>query len=506
MLPIDTLYRGRQINPDGIALEDDNTRLTYRELVARVEAVATALQERLPHPQAKIAACGFNNLDHVVGILATQLAGHVWVAVNPRSGKAENTALMDLVEPDLMIADDAARDAFDIGGTPMIVAQPDGETGTRDSIAGMAEAWRGKRPVRHLLDPNSDLQAIKFTGGTTGLPKAVMQPCRTGLTLIANFQSVFRFETSDCQAAAAPVSHAAFIIMLPIFAVGGRNLVLPSPDPDRILHSFEKRGVSTIFMPPTMIYKVMADPDFEKRSFPHMRHLMYAAAPMPPEKVHQAQAAFPHAVETFYGQTEASSICTAMTAAELEDDANNGSVGRASPMMRVEIMDPDGNILPPGETGEVVVRGGLTMTGYYKNPEATAATIKDGWLHTGDGGVIDERGYLFLKDRLRDVIISGGFNVYPGDVEGALVRHPAIYECVVFGAEDDHWGERVEAAVQLREGMSASPEDIIAHAKAELGSVKAPKAIHIVDDLPRSAVGKVQRREVKEKFSGGAKT
>ncbi|MEK9795558.1 MAG: AMP-binding protein, partial [Alphaproteobacteria bacterium] len=120
MLPIDTLYRGRQINPDGIALEDDTTQLTYRELVARVEAVAAALQERLPHPQAKIAACGFNNLDHVVGILATQLAGHVWVAVNPRSGKAENTALMDLVEPDLMIADDAASDAFDIGGTPMI--------------------------------------------------------------------------------------------------------------------------------------------------------------------------------------------------------------------------------------------------------------------------------------------------------------------------------------------------------------------------------------------------
>jgi fatty-acyl-CoA synthase len=500
MLPIDSLYRGRQINPDGIALEDDSTQLSYRELVIRVEAMAAALQTRLPTPQAKIGACGFNNLQHVIAILATHLAGHIWVAVNPRSGKPENTALMNLVEPDLMIADDAARDAFDIGDTPMIIAEPEGNP-TGDSVDGLIKKFRGKRPVRHLLDVNTDIQAIKFTGGTTGLPKAVMQPYRTGTTLIGNVLSVFRFNADDCQAAAAPISHAAFILMLPIFAAGGRNIVLPSPDPDRILHAFENRYVSTIFMPPTMVYKTMANPDIGKRTFPKLRHLLYSAAPMPPEKIRQAQQVFPHAIETLYGQTEASSVCTAMTSAELEMDENMGSVGRATPLMRVEIKDTEGNILAPGETGEVVVRGGLTMTGYYKNPDATAEALKDGWLHTGDGGLIDERGYLFLKDRLRDVIISGGFNVYPGDVEGALVKHPDVYECVVFGAEDDHWGERVEAAVQLREGSTTSPEDIIAHAKEQLGSVKAPKNIHLVEDLPRSAVGKVLRREVRERFS-----
>ena len=504
MLPIDSLYRGRQINPDGIALEDDSTQLTYRELVERVEALAAALQTRLPTPQAKIGACGFNNLQHVIGILATHLAGHIWVAVNPRSGKPENTALMNLVEPDLMIADDAARDAFDIGDTPIIIAEPDGKPAgdpAGDSVDGLIEKFRGKRPVRHLLDPNTDIQAIKFTGGSTGLPKAVMQPYRTGTTLIGTILSVFGLNANDTQAAAAPVSHAAFILMLPIFAAGGRNIVLPTPDPDRILHAFEKRDVSTIFMPPTMIYKTMADPDMAARKFPKLRHLIYGAAPMPPEKIRQAQEVFPHALETLYGQTEASSVCTTMTAAELEMEENIGSVGRTTPLMRVEIKDPDGNILPPGETGEVVVRGGLTMTGYYKNPDATAEAFKDGWLHTGDGGLIDERGYLFLKDRLRDVIISGGFNVYPGDVEGALVRHPDVYECVVFGAEDDHWGERVEAAVQLRDGATASAEDIIAHAREQLGSVKAPKTIHLVDDLPRSAVGKVLRRKIKETFS-----
>jgi len=500
MLPIDSLYRGRQINPDGIALEDDTTQLTYRELVARVEALAAALQDRLPTPQAKIGACGFNNLQHVIGILATHLAGHIWVAVNPRSGKPENTALMNLVEPDLMIADDAARDAFDIGDTPIIVAAPDGKP-AGDTVDGLIEKFRGKTPTRHLLDPNTGIQAIKFTGGSTGLPKAVMQPYRTGVTLIGTVLSVFRLNASDVQAAAAPVSHAAFILMLPIFAAGGRNIVLPTPDPDRILHAFEKRDVSTIFMPPTMIYKTMAEPNIETRQFPKLRHLIYGAAPMPPEKVRQAQEVFPNALETLYGQTEASSVCTTMSAAEMLIEENIGSVGRATPLMRVEIKDPEGNILPPGETGEVVVRGGLTMTGYYKNPKATEEAFQDGWLHTGDGGLINEHGYLFLKDRLRDVIISGGFNVYPGDVEGALVKHPDVYECVVFGAEDDHWGERVEAAVQLREGATSSAEDIIAHAREQLGSVKAPKSIHLVDDLPRSAVGKVLRREIKDRFS-----
>ena len=500
MLPIDSLYRGRQINPDGIALEDDTTQLTYRELVARVEALAAALQDRLPTPQAKIGACGFNNLQHVIGILATHLAGHIWVAVNPRSGKPENTALMNLVEPDLMIADDAARDAFDIGDTPIIVAAPDGKP-AGDTVDGLIEKFRGKTPTRHLLDPNTGIQAIKFTGGSTGLPKAVMQPYRTGVTLIGTVLSVFRLNASDVQAAAAPVSHAAFILMLPIFAAGGRNIVLPTPDPDRILHAFEKRDVSTIFMPPTMIYKTMAEPNIETRKFPKLRHLIYGAAPMPPEKVRQAQEVFPNALETLYGQTEASSVCTTMSAAEMLIEENIGSVGRATPLMRVEIKDPEGNILPPGEAGEVVVRGGLTMTGYYQNPKATEEAFQDGWLHTGDGGLINEHGYLFLKDRLRDVIISGGFNVYPGDVEGALVKHPDVYECVVFGAEDDHWGERVEAAVQLREGATSSAEDIIAHAREQLGSVKAPKSIHLVDDLPRSAVGKVLRREIKDRFS-----
>jgi acyl-CoA synthetase (AMP-forming)/AMP-acid ligase II len=162
-------------------------------------------------------------------------------------------------------------------------------------------------------------------------------------------------------------------------------------------------------------------------------------------------------------------------------------------------MDPSGRVVAAGTDGEIVLRGDLVMSGYLEMPELTAATIKHGWLHTGDVGALDRRGYLFIKDRLRDVVISGGFNVYPSDVEAALVKHPAVYECVVFGMPDEKWGEAVTAAVQLHKGADASADDIIAFAKTQVGSVKAPKRVVFYDDLPRSSVGKVLRRAVKER-------
>ena len=501
MLPIDSLYRGCRINPEGIALEDADTKLTYRETVARVEALAAGYQAMLPGVQSKVASCGFNNLQHVLAILACHMSGNIWVSINPRSGRIENDALIGAVRPDMIVADAAALDQFEAGDIPLMIAEPAPGDTPALSVDGTIAQFLGTRPKRHLLDPNSHLQAIKFTGGSTGLPKAVMQPYRTGITLIGNILSTFRFEQDECQLAVAPVSHAAFTLMLPIFAVGGRNIVMRRPDTTAILDAFEHQDVSAVFMPPTMIYKVMAEPGIGRRTFPKLRHLFYSAAPMPPEKVREARTIFPGAIETMYGQTEASSICSAMTSREFDLAENIGSVGRATPLTRVEVMDPDGNILPPGEDGEVVVQGGLLMTGYYNNPKATAETIRDGWLHTGDVGAIDERGYLYLKDRMRDVIISGGFNVYPTDVEGALSRHPSVYESVVFGVNDDKWGERVEAAVVLRDGANAGADELIAFVKEGLGSIKTPKVVHIVDDLPRSAVGKVLRRDVKAQWN-----
>jgi fatty-acyl-CoA synthase len=187
-----------------------------------------------------------------------------------------------------------------------------------------------------------------------------------------------------------------------------------------------------------------------------------------------------------------------MRPSSFKDPLNRGSVGRCTWLSDMAIMSPDGKLLSEGETGEVVVRGHLVMTGYWRLPEKTAETIIDGWLHTGDVGLIDERGYLFLKDRIRDVIITGGFNIYPTDVENVLSQHPAVYECAVFGMPDEKWGEAVHAAVQLHPGAICEPEDLIAHVKTALGSVHAPKKIHFLDQLPRSSVGKVLKTAIRE--------
>lgn len=219
---------------------------------------------------------------------------------------------------------------------------------------------------------------------------------------------------------------------------------------------------------------------------------------MPIDRVREVREALGPVLATAYGQTEAPQAITAQPAEAFADEALHPSVGRAGLLTELAVMNAAGRLLPAGETGEVVARGDLLMSGYLEQPELTAETIVNGWLHTGDIGVIDGSGRLFLKDRLRDVIISGGFNVYPSDVEALLGSHPAVRDCVVFGLPDRKWGEAVQAAVQFRPDAKATPAELIVFAKERVGSVKAPKAIHVFEELPRSPVGKVLRREARE--------
>jgi acyl-CoA synthetase (AMP-forming)/AMP-acid ligase II len=272
--------------------------------------------------------------------------------------------------------------------------------------------------------------------------------------------------------------------------------------PAKVLDALGDQHITTSFLPPTLIYMMMQTMELEPRRFERLRLLIYGAAIMPPEKIRQARAVFGPVIATNYGLTEAPQIITALTPEQASDESTIASVGTPGFMSRVAIADADGAILGAGEQGEIVVSGDLLMSGYLDNPEQTAEALVQGWLHTGDVGYLDERGYLFLKDRLKDVIISGGFNIYPSDVEAALAAHPAIHECVVFGLADEKWGEAVQVAVELRDGVQASAEDIIAFAKQQVGSVQAPKKVHFLDCLPRSAVGKVQRRQVRALTEG----
>ena len=327
-----------------------------------------------------------------------------------------------------------------------------------------------------------------------------MQPYRAWTAGIINQISGWQITADDCYVVTAPLTHGTSTYLMPLLAQGARLLFLDKTDPGSIISAFRDQGGTMSFMPPTLIYMVMAYPGVSRADFPELRNLIYGGAPMPADKVEQVRAFFGPVIGTTYGQTEAPQIVTMLRPGELGDPLNKGSVGRCTWLTDLGIIAPDGTLLPANEIGEVVVRGDLMMKGYWRLPEKTAETIIDGWLHTGDVGLVDERGYLFLKDRIRDVIITGGFNVYPTDVENALSQHPSVYECSVFGMPDDKWGEAVQAAIHLRPGFAQDPEGLMAHVKKALGSVQTPKQIHFFEQLPKSSVGKVLKTAIKEQI------
>ncbi len=502
MYPIDYVYRGLRLNPDAVAVEDGARGLSYAELVARVEAIAAGLQALLPAPGARVGVCAYNTIEHMLAVLGVYAAGHVWVALNPRNGKPELDLIAETTGLAAVIVDEDCLDRFTIPDVPLVLGKTgSGGGGAADgrSLAGFVRDHAGARPRRNTL-PLDAAQTIKFTGGSTGRPKAVVQPYRAINTSIATFVHMFGFDAGDVNLAAAPLTHGSAHYVIPILAVGGRHVLVDQPKAGTLIDAFDRLGCTTSFMPPTMIYNILGDPAVGRADLSRVRHLHYGAAPMAPERIRQALDVFHGGLEVIYGQTEAPMLITGMTAAEFADERNLRSVGRETLLMRTAIMGEDGDLLPPGEVGEIVCRGDLLMTGYLDMPEATAETIVDGWLHTGDAGEMDERGYLFIRDRLRDVIISGGFNVYPSDVEATVVQHPAVHDCIVFGVADDKWGERVEVAVQVNPGAAFDSDALLAFVKARIGSVKTPKRVHVADELPKSGVGKVLRREAQRLF------
>lgn len=501
MYPIDFFYRSARLRPQAIAIQSSTEQVRYGELMERVNALAAAFQALDPVEQSRVGICAPNSVEHIVALLAVLASGKIWVPLNPRNSAVELNRTVEVTAPSIVVVDDKYGEALRLDGVPhRLSAKGDGPS----SLTGLAQRHAGCRPAPITAGMDA-VQAIKFTGGSTGIPKGVMQPYRAWKATLVNQIHAYRFNEHDRYLLASPVTHGASTYILPILAQGGCHVLPDEASPSEILRSLREDGITTSFMPPTLIYMVMAAGEGMGRiAFPRLRHLIYGGAPMPPEKIRAAQHFFGPVLATTYGQTEAPQIVTFISAEELAREENIGSVGRAALLADMGIMSPDGRLLPPGEVGEIVVRGDLVMAGYWNMPDKTAETIVDGWLHTGDGGVLDERGYLYLRDRLREVIITGGFNVYPIDVEDVLTRHPAVHESAVFGVDDDKWGEAVHAAVQLKPGYQVGADDLIAFAKLELGSVKAPKQIHFYESLPRSPVGKVLKDAVRREVNARA--
>lgn len=512
MYPIDFFWRAAQRWPQRIAIDAPAGSVTYAVLAKQVAAFAAALQTLDPTPQSRVAICAGNGVEHITALLAVLASGKIWVPLNPRSTQPEIKRIVDATEPSILVVEDhyshmaefapAHRIGFSNRADQMdhadhASASEPPQIAAQFRMYDLIAARMGAAPAPFDLPPDAT-QAIKFTGGTTGMPKGVMQTYRAWMTTIINQIQAWEFDENDRYVVAAPITHGTGTYLLPILAQGGCHLILDGSGAAAVRTAFRERGGTVCFAPPTLIYMMMALPQATRADFPKLRRLIYGGAPMPLHKIDEVRNFFGPVLGTTYGQTEAPQILTVMRPEDFDIPEQRASVGRATWLSDVAIMAPDGTLLAPGEVGEVVARGDLLMTGYWRLPDKTAETMIDGWLHTGDRGYIDAAGFLYLKDRLRDLVITGGFNVYPVDVENAIQQHPAVHESSVFGVSDDKWGEAVHAAVQLRANATVTEAELASFVRDLLGPVHTPKRIHFLADLPRSSVGKVLKTAVRE--------
>ncbi len=348
------------------------------------------------------------------------------------------------------------------------------------------------------------------TGGTTGRPKGVMLTGGNIETMSALTLMSYPFRPRPRYLALAPLTHAAGVLCFPVMTLGGEIVIMPKPDLGEFLALVERHRITHTFLPPTLIYMLLGQAGLDQTDKTSLQCLWYGAAPMSASRLEEAINRIGPVMGQLFGQTEAPMMISTLAPAEhFRDDGSLAterlsSAGRPTPLTTVAIMDDEGRLLGQGQRGEIVVRGSLVMAGYYKNPDATAEASQHGWHHTGDVGYLDEDNLLFIVDRAKDMIITGGFNVYSAEVEQALLAHPAVQDCAVIGLPDDKWGERVTAVLQLRAGQSVSEAEVRAFVKERLGSVKAPKQVEVWPDLPRSKVGKILKAEVKAQLKAAA--
>lgn len=369
----------------------------------------------------------------------------------------------------------------------------------------LAESSSGEPNADVDLD---DLYSLNYTSGTTGVLKAAMLTQRNFLSLTREMimGSGLYPEYTPVTAYVAPVTHAAGCLLLPTFIKGGTQVLLDAFDLDILFQTIEKERVTDILLIPVIINFMLSFPDIKKYDYDSLRRIIYGTAPMAPERIKQALEVFGPILMQGYGQTESAAIATMLspedhvTNGDPEREKRLGSAGRPCFEAEVKVVDEEGNELPAGEVGEIILRGDSIMAGYWNAPELTADTIRNGWLYTRDMGAFDEAGYLYLIDRKSDMIISGGYNIYPTEVENVLYEHPAVFETAVVGVPDDQWGEAVKAVVVLRPGAEAAEAELIEFCKTRLASFKKPKSIDFVQDIPKTAVGKVLRRLVREPY------
>ncbi|MDM0082896.1 AMP-binding protein [Variovorax sp. J31P179] len=510
MAIIDFFDRGWRINPTGIAYIQNERKHSFDEVGTLSCRIANALLADGFGKGTRGAVWSGNDVTAWVCTLGLWRANMAWIPVNARNAAEENHHILDTFDCEVVFFQEAFTSQIDglrerLPKVRRWICIDGNAAGAVSLDSWVATASSSRPDVAYDMD---DTIMLSPTGGTTGMPKGVENTHRSVQTFVMHFMTSIGYRTDEpaVNLAAAPMTHTAGVLSVPCTARGGTVVVLTKPDPALLLDAIARHKVTEVFLPPTVIYKLLDIPGIEKVDFGSLRYFLYGAAPMSVEKLKRSIEVFGPVMTGGYGQTECPASISFLTPAEhfvagrIAGDERLSSVGRPNPLVRVEIMNDAGEMLPQGQTGEICVRGDLVMKGYYKAPDKTAETIVDGWLHTGDIGHLDAEGYLHITDRKKDMIISGGFNVYPSEVEQVIWSHAAVQDCAVIGVPDDKWGEAVKAVVELSPGQQTSAEELMTLCRDKLGPVKSPKTVDFIPALPRSAAGKVLKKDLRAPY------
>lgn len=508
-------YPGRAARryADRIAVIEGERRLTYRQLDARTNALARALHALGVKRQDRVAVLQANTHQFMEALAGIAGVGAVFVPMLGILTEDDHAYMIEDAEAQVLIAP-----AGTLGGRaralkrrlPALRHVIVVDAGEADhDYEDLLQAHAGEAPT--VRGDEGDMAQILYTSGTTGKPKGVVHTYAGTQAAMIAWVATARREPGDVGLLYTPMSHFAARLMDSGWVTGSTAVLLPAPDPHHTFTAIAAHGVTHLLAIPTLLQAFLDDPEIGQHDLSSLRFICYAAAPASLNLVRQATARFGAILHTGWGGTEAYVLNTLMGPAEHQAAADGHeerllSCGRENSLGgRVRILDEQGEDVAVGEVGELCVRAPWMMAGYWKRPELTAETMVDGWLHFGDLARLDEDGYAYLVDRKGDMIITGGMNVYPREVEEALYLHPGIVEAAVVGIPDAKWGEAVKAVVALRPGHALDEAEILAFVKPRLAPYQVPKSVEILAELPKTPVGKISRREVKAPYWAGRK-
>jgi len=501
----DVVLSALRRHPDRVAFRSEGAEMTYSQTEDALARWVTVLHQLGVRPGEGVGVLSPNRPEVWLAQTAPALVGGRFTALHPLGSLADHLHACDEAELRFVLVDPAfaERGAQILERSPAVEAVfslGPSEVG-RDFLQLAAQASPNGRLDRGPQGPE-DVTWLLYTGGTTGVPKAAMLPNRAVVALAYGTALGWDLPERSTYLAVAPISHAAGMLIVPTLLKGGTVVLQRRFDPEAWLAAVSAEPANVSLLVPTMIYALLDHPALERTDLSSLETVIYGASPISPTRLAEAIERVGGVFCQLYGQTESAGQGTSLWRHRHDpsDLHRLTSCGTAMPFNRVTLLDEEDGPVPNGEPGEICLQGPCVMRGYWRQPDLTEAALSSGWLHTGDVGVRDEDGFFYIVDRKKDMIVSGGFNVFPREIEDVIAHHPAVSTAAVIGVPDQRWGEAVKACVVLRNGHRTSEAELIEHCRSRIASYKKPRSVDFVDALPRLFNGKVDKKKLRTAY------